>query len=221
MVFGIIFRFPDVNFGVSQRNFYPTSLALDWMAQPPETPSMTSATETRPHGKNVWRTMARPSSFYQMGPVRDRPQDTSATSSLASAGLGPGENLAPQTVQPVDVLAEVPHISEDLGTFHLVTFQGNECSIVDNLQMDDADVCVFHWNQEEAEQIDTTVVDQCQLPDRTEIDNMMCWSMLVKEDIGEFDWISAMIPRLIIIPLFHLIPRWNTPSQSKSCGCKA
>jgi len=62
---------------------------------------------------------------------------------LASAGLGPGENVAPQTVQPVDVIAEVPHISEDLGTFHLVTFQGNECSIVDNLQMDDADVCVF------------------------------------------------------------------------------
>lgn len=83
------------------------------------------------------------------------------------------------------------------------------------------DVCVFLWEQEEAEQIDNTVVDQCQLPDRTDIDNMMCWSMLVKEDIGEFDWISAMIPRLIIIPLFHLIPRWNTPSQSKSRGCKA
>ena len=49
--------------------------------------------------------------------------------------------------------------------------------------MDDADACVFLWNQEEAEQIDTTVVDQCQLPDRTDIDNMMCWSMLVKEDI--------------------------------------
>ena len=59
---------------------------------------------------------------------------------LASAFLGPSPNLAPQTVQPVDVLAEVPHISEDLGTFHLVTFQANECSIVDNLQMDDADV---------------------------------------------------------------------------------
>ena len=95
-------------------------------------------------------------------------------------------------VQPVDVLAEVPNLPEDLGVPSVVTFQGNECRIAEDLQMNDADVCVFLWNQEEATHIVSNFVDPCSPPNEDDLEDTTCWSLLIQDAIGEFDWVSIV-----------------------------